>query len=92
MPKNPLFKNGLTDGVFHLAKDTIPDYVNDYTMALEVEESKEWCKCEWIIHPDDVNISAGMCRKCGLARACRYELINGKRVAHRTRKVLLIYR
>ena len=35
-------------------------------MALEVEESKEWCKCEWIIHPDDVNISAGMCRKCGL--------------------------
>ena len=27
MPKNPLFKNGLTDGVFHLAKDTIPDYV-----------------------------------------------------------------
>lgn len=68
---NPLFKNGLVDGVFHLCKKTIPNYVTDYITALETGESKEWCKCEWIIHPDDEKVPAGMCRICGWDRASR---------------------
>lgn len=29
--------------------------VADYTSWVETAETKEVCKCEWIIHPDDIN-------------------------------------
>ena len=68
---NPLFKNVLADDVFHLCKKTIPDYVTAYTTALETEETNRWCKCEWLVHPDDEKVLAGMCRICGRDRTSR---------------------
>lgn len=35
-----------------------------YISKMETEESEHWCRCEWIIHPDDANIDRGNCREC----------------------------
>lgn len=35
---------------------------------LETEESADWCKCLWRIHPDDVGIKPGHCRICNTKR------------------------
>ncbi len=50
---------------FSLAKAHIPDAVKEYIHLLETGETKAWCKCPWILHPDDVNIPEGMCVHCG---------------------------
>lgn len=47
-----------------LPKVDIPKLVAEYTSKLEVEPSSDWCKCEWLIHPDDVDIEEGYCRDC----------------------------
>ena len=38
-------------------------YIADYVRALEVERTDEWCTCEWIVHPDDMNKARGLRRK-----------------------------
>jgi hypothetical protein len=42
----------------------IPARVQEYIHQLETELTNKWCKCEWIIHPDDVNLAVNECRKC----------------------------
>lgn len=42
--------------------------VERYIAAMETEESEFWCRCEWIIHPDDVSIKRGNCRDCNMPR------------------------
>jgi hypothetical protein len=39
--------------------------VHTYVAAMETEESAKWCKCEWIIHPDDAGLAENCCRVCG---------------------------
>lgn len=36
--------------------------VHRYVQAMETEKTKKWCKCEWIIHPDDVEKAEGQRR------------------------------
>ncbi len=48
--------------------ENIPHLVNTYVAKLETEESAEWCKCLWRIHPDDVKIRVGHCRICNEAK------------------------
>lgn len=47
-----------------LPKKDIPNWAAEYVKTLETATLKDWCKCEWIIHPDDVNIQAMHCRNC----------------------------
>lgn len=42
--------------------------VERYIAAMETEESEHWCRCEWMIHPDDVSIKKGHCRECELPK------------------------
>jgi hypothetical protein len=39
-------------------------YANKYIAAMETEESENWCKCLWAVHPDDQDIKKGSCREC----------------------------
>jgi len=64
MVANPLFKNGLVDGVFHMAKDQMLGLVEEYVAKMETERTNEWCKCEWIIHPEDVELDTENCAEC----------------------------
>lgn len=43
----------------------IPGLADAYIAAMETQNTNDWCRCEWIIHPDDVNVSANHCRECG---------------------------
>jgi hypothetical protein len=36
--------------------------ITEYVMAIEVEQTNKYCKCEWIIHPDDVDKAEGQRR------------------------------
>lgn len=47
----------------------MPKLAEKYVTAMETEESANWCRCEWIIHPDDVKVKAGYCRICGAKQA-----------------------
>jgi len=40
-------------------------WADRYLSAMETEESKNWCRCEWIVHPDDTRVKPGTCRECG---------------------------
>ncbi len=42
----------------------VPELATIYVQAMETEESEKWCRCEWIIHPDDAEIKRGNCREC----------------------------
>ena len=64
MPQNPLFKNGLVDSVFHIAQDQLYDLAIEYVAAIETQRTNEWCKCEWIVHPDDTQLAKEICRQC----------------------------
>lgn len=86
MPKNPMFKNGLVDGVFHLAKDQMPNLVSDYVNTIETAPTREWCRCEWIIHPDDVDIDIYNCVNCHHPRALHTEI---EGLGFRCRKVVV---
>ena len=52
------------DVYLSLPKKDIPQLAEDYVKAIEAATIKQWCKCEWIIHPDDVDIQAMHCRQC----------------------------
>jgi hypothetical protein len=39
-----------------------------YVAAMMTEASEDWCRCEWVIHPDDVGKKLGTCRECGTKR------------------------
>lgn len=38
--------------------------VTSYIGALETEASADWCKCQWITHPDDAEVPKDCCRVC----------------------------
>lgn len=48
--------------------------VHKYTTAMQTEESVEWCKCLWQIHPDDTECKPGTCRECGQKGGARDHL------------------
>jgi hypothetical protein len=56
---------GVDVEILSLPKFQIPSLVNQYIAAMETEVSDEWCKCPWIIHPDDQEVKKGTCRICG---------------------------
>lgn len=41
----------------------IPDLAAKYFAAMETQKTDDWCRCEWIIHPDDVDLPKGKRRK-----------------------------
>jgi len=49
---------------FGITPENMPHLVNTYVAKLETEESADWCKCLWRIHPDDQKIRVGHCRMC----------------------------
>jgi len=51
-----------------LTEEQIMDKVTEYVSRMETEQSTKWCKCEWIVHPDDVDIPDDVCRKCSQPR------------------------
>lgn len=55
-------------GTFVVPLARMPELVTKYVGALETEESDNWCRCEWIIHPDDVKVKYGTCRECSHPR------------------------
>lgn len=38
---------------FAIASEGLEDRVSDYVTKLEVDETPVWCKCPWMVHPDD---------------------------------------
>lgn len=38
--------------------------VHRYVQAMETEQSKDWCRCVWAVHPDDQGTKRGHCRLC----------------------------
>lgn len=48
-----------------ISLDQMPKLAEKYVAAMETGESDEWCRCEWMIHPDDITVAADTCRVCG---------------------------
>jgi hypothetical protein len=69
MVQNPMFRNGLVDGIFHLAKDELPLLATEYVAAMETQVTSKWCRCKWIIHPDDGHLLADQCRQCKVVKS-----------------------
>lgn len=46
----------------------MPELASKYVVAMETSKSEDWCRCEWLIHPDDTAIGRGRCRHCGEKR------------------------
>ncbi len=47
------------EGLLYLQFSLIPDYVAEYVRLIELEKTNRICKCEWIVHPDDVDKPEG---------------------------------
>src|ERR1700752_2367833 len=37
----------------------MPALVAEYVKAIEIEQTNKFCKCEWIVHPDDTHLAEG---------------------------------
>lgn len=46
-----------------------------YFAAMESGETEKWCRCPWLIHPDDRGLKQGQCRECTLPN--KHEIHNG---------------
>lgn len=57
------------------AKD-IPALATQYFAAMATEESEKWCRCEWIIHPDDGLVHPGACRECTMPKGAFIHVSN----------------
>lgn len=42
---------------------TVVDDLTAYVKSLETEETTKHCKCEWIVHPDDIRKPEGQARR-----------------------------
>jgi hypothetical protein len=51
---------------FAVPKDQLPDLAKRYIQWIEMSPTKETCKCEWAVHPDDAGVDVTLCRFCGL--------------------------
>lgn len=47
------------DHLLTFVKKEIPSLVTKYVGMIELERTNKICRCEWIIHPDDVNAPEG---------------------------------
>lgn len=45
--------------------EQVPALAKAYSAAIEVEKTNDWCRCKWIIHPDDTAVARNRCRECG---------------------------
>lgn len=63
-PNSPHYMRLASDNADYIgipSKD-LPQLVANYVRELETKPTNEWCKCEWKIHPDDVNKAEGQRR------------------------------
>jgi len=60
------------EAIFQVPKAELPALAEAYVKWLEVSPTEETCKCEWVLHPDDVEVKAKECRECyqPLVAAC----------------------
>lgn len=56
-------------GTFTLHKLAIPELAEEYVSNMETERTNDWCKCEWLVHPEDEGIDPTVCSACGHPRA-----------------------
>lgn len=45
-------------------KARVPELAADYVALIETERTDRLCKCEWRIHPEDVELDTENCRSC----------------------------
>lgn len=70
---------------FSIPVNNVPRMASEYVSALETGETLTWCKCEWIIHPDDQNIDTTICKDCGHSLDLYFgeeEHLNGHKFCH----------
>jgi hypothetical protein len=60
----PLIDRGAATEYISLPAGDIPELAARYATAVETEQTSDWCRCEWIIHPDDVKVERLHCRLC----------------------------
>lgn len=60
----PDFDPNLGIQFYSIPVDGLSDMVNEYIAKMEIERTNDWCKCEWITHPDDVELDIHNCRTC----------------------------
>lgn len=60
----PLTLRGAQHEFISIPSMDIPALAEKYVSAMETEESADWCRCEWHIHPDDIGTTKGACRIC----------------------------
>lgn len=59
---------------YSLPVDKLPDMVIEYVSAMETQRTNDWCKCQWILHPEDVDLDIHNCGRCHHPRALHTEM------------------
>lgn len=59
----PIITNAVPCEYISIPALDIPKLAVQYIEAIETQRTDDWCRCEWIIHPDDVNLPKGKRRK-----------------------------
>lgn len=54
-----------TDEFLSLPIKGLPEKIKEYVSEIETQRTNDWCKCDWIVHPDDNEIDPDCCAKCG---------------------------
>jgi hypothetical protein len=55
--------------------ETLSEKVSEYVAEMETQRTNDWCKCEWLIHPDDSEIDIYNCARCHHPRALHTEIV-----------------
>lgn len=84
---SPINDNGEATQYISIPALDIPKLAERYIAAMMTEESADWCRCEWVIHPDDTEVKSGTCRECGIRRDKHWS--TGKEIGENTHGVFL---
>ena len=58
-----------TQEYVHLSTAQLPSLAKAYIEAIEIQRTDDWCRCEWVIHPDDLEKPKGSRRKRKITEA-----------------------
>jgi len=59
----PVMKSELSKKII-LNKPSVVHLVDEWISLIETETTDRMCKCEWTIHPEDVDVPENGCRVC----------------------------
>lgn len=50
--------------IITISTEMVTEWAAQYVSEMETQRTNDWCKCEWLVHPEDVELDVHNCGNC----------------------------